>query len=81
MFETLGLYRVGFGASAENLISIRAMESVGCKKEGLLRSFLPNVKGDGRTDIVLLSLLREEWQQYARAALKAKLKAVHQWNP
>ena len=60
-FEKMGAVRIGFGVHAENIRSINALESIGCKKEGALRDFLLKVDGTGRTDLILLSLLRKEW--------------------
>ncbi|WP_298488070.1 GNAT family protein [uncultured Maribacter sp.] len=73
VFDTLELERMGFGASSDNKISIAAMQSVGCKKEGVLRSFLPSSKNSNRADIVLLSILKEEWIKKEKDILKHKL--------
>ncbi|GAA4949835.1 GNAT family protein [Algibacter agarivorans] len=72
-FETLELERVGFGAHAENKISIAAMKSVGCSEEGVLRNFIPAINGNGRADIILLSILKDEWLETAKTELKHKL--------
>ncbi|WP_317130336.1 GNAT family N-acetyltransferase [Changchengzhania lutea] len=72
-FETLELERIGFGAHAENKISIAAMKSVGCKVEGVLRNFIPAINGKGRADIILLSILKDEWFEKAKPELKNKL--------
>lgn len=61
IFEYLKLERVGLGAHAENKISIAAMKSVGCKKEGELRHLFPSIKGKGRANAVLMSVLKHEW--------------------
>ncbi|OJJ17026.1 hypothetical protein BKI52_30380 [marine bacterium AO1-C] len=74
LFEEIKMERIGFGASAENTKSIQAMESVGCVQEGRLRSFLPKEGSTQRIDIVLLSLLKNEWEQQVKAALAQKLK-------
>lgn len=73
VFDTLELERIGFGASSDNKISIAAMQSVGCKKEGVLRSFLPSSINSKRADIVLLSILKEEWIKKEKDILKHKL--------
>ncbi|MEM6342280.1 MAG: GNAT family protein [Bacteroidota bacterium] len=73
LFETLQVERIGFGASAENINSIKAMESVGCKQEGRLRSFLPSADGTKRVDIVLLSILKHEWEDNAKIRLQQQL--------
>jgi RimJ/RimL family protein N-acetyltransferase len=72
-FEILELERVGFGAHSENKISIAAMKSVGCKEEGLLRNFIPSLNGKGRADIILLSILKDEWFEKVKTELKHKL--------
>lgn len=73
VFDTLELERIGFGASSDNKISIAAMQSAGCKKEGVLRSFLPSSINSKRADIVLLSILKEEWIKKEKDILKHKL--------
>lgn len=74
LFEELGIERIGFGASAENRKSIRAMESVGCIQEGLLRNFLPKKDSVERIDVVLLSLLKGEWEKTVKTQLGQQLK-------
>lgn len=73
VFEKLKLERIGFGAHTDNKISIAAMESVGCKKEGVLRHFIPSLDGKGRTDIILLSILKSEWMNTTKSKLQHKL--------
>ena len=72
-FEALKLERVGFGAHTENRISIAAMKSVGCKEEGVLRNFIPSLNGRERADIILLSILKDEWFEKVKTELKHKL--------
>lgn len=72
-FEKLKLERIGFGAHAENKISIAAMKSVGCIKEGVLRNFIPSFDGKGRADIVLMSILKKDWEDKVKIELKDKL--------
>jgi RimJ/RimL family protein N-acetyltransferase len=72
-FERLGAERIGLGAYIENEISIRAMESVGCQREGVLRAYLPAVDGPGRTDAIMLSILKKDWEMGAKLNLKRKL--------
>lgn len=72
-FEKLQVERVGFGVHIENKVSISAMESAGCKKEGVLRNFIPSIDGKGRADIVLLSILKNEWKDIVKSELKTKL--------
>ena len=73
IFDTLGLERVGFGVHSENLRSIHALQSVGCKIEGRLESFMPATREAKRADIVLLRLLKSEWQAEVHSELKALL--------
>lgn len=73
LFEKLKIERVGFGASEKNIRSIRAMESIGCKQEGRLRSFLPDSATGERLDIVLLSILKQEWMGRVKQELGAAL--------
>ncbi|MFK7948179.1 MAG: GNAT family N-acetyltransferase [Saprospiraceae bacterium] len=73
LFDQLGMERIGFGASAENIHSIKAMESVGCTQEGKLRHFLPSATSQERVDIVLLSILRSEWSEHVKEELKRKI--------
>ena len=72
-FERLQVERVGFGVHAENEISIAAMKSIGCKSEGVLRNFIPSLDGKGRADIILLSILKNEWIEKGKTELKNKL--------
>lgn len=73
-FEQLGVERIGFGAHMDNTISIAAMQSIGCKKEGVLRSYLPLKNTQERADIVLMSILKSEWLSSVKLALKSKLR-------
>jgi len=72
-FETIGFERIGLGAYVENERSINAMLSVGCKKEGVFRNMFPSVSGEGRTDAILLSILKEEWLSSEKEKLQYKL--------
>jgi N-acetyltransferase len=72
-FEKMGAERIGLAAYVENKISIAAMESVGCKKEGILRGIFPATNGIGRTDAVMLSILKNEWFDNVKFGLKNKL--------
>ncbi|WP_400076531.1 GNAT family N-acetyltransferase [Winogradskyella sp. R77965] len=72
-FDNLQVERIGFGAFSDNFVSIAAMESVGCKKEGVLRSLFPSINGVGRTDAILMSILKHEWEDSVRKQLKNKL--------
>jgi RimJ/RimL family protein N-acetyltransferase len=77
VFNHLKFERIGFGANAKNEISIRAMKSVGCQVEGYLRSFIPEANGE-RTDIILLSILKNEWDNSIKNTLLHHLKSFQQ---
>ncbi len=71
-FETMGMERVEFRADNANARSIAAMKSIGCKVEGVLRSH--GLKPDGtRRDSIILSILRDEWENGAKENLLKKL--------
>lgn len=78
VFEKLNMVRIGFGVHAQNLRSIHALESVGCKREGVLRDFLHQVDGIERADLVLLSLLNKEWTQQVKSEIKNKINSLKQ---
>lgn len=71
-FENLGAERLEFRADARNDKSITAMKSIGCKPEGILRNHLPMPEG-GRRDSIILSILKEEWENEVKENLKKKL--------
>src|SRR6185312_6801343 len=71
-FETLGMYRVEFRADARNERSIAAMKSIGCKPEGILRSHMWLEDGT-RRDSIVLSVLKEEWENGVKENLKKRL--------
>ncbi len=73
-FETMEAERIGMGAYIENKVSIAAMQSVGCKQEGTLRGIFPAINGEGRTDGVLFSILKDEWFTEEKTKLKNKLR-------
>ncbi len=72
-FEQLEVERIGFGVYSSNEVSLRALESVGCKKEGVLRAMFPSFEGKGRADAVLLSILKREWEEVVKKELGEKL--------
>lgn len=72
-FETLGMERVEFRADNNNLRSIAAMKSIGCKVEGVLRNHMPTLGSDIRRDSIILSILRDEWFDEVKTNLKSKL--------
>jgi RimJ/RimL family protein N-acetyltransferase len=72
-FSTIGFERIGMGAYTENARSIAAMKSVGCQVEGTLRKMFPDEDGTGRKDIIMLSILRNEWLETEKEKLRARL--------
>ncbi|MGV6830650.1 MAG: GNAT family N-acetyltransferase [bacterium] len=74
VFEELALERIGFGVHGENKRSLAAMTSVGCIKEGVLRSFLPSINQEERTDIILFSITKKDWFENVKSTLNHKLK-------
>lgn len=71
-FEQAGMERVEFRADNTNERSIAAMKSIGCTPEGVLRS--NTIKADGkRRDSIVLSILKNEWDNGVKERLKAKL--------
>lgn len=71
-FDILKFERVEFRADVLNEKSIRAMKSIGCKVEGVLRSNMPKASG-GRRDSIVLSILKREWDAGVKDALEHKL--------
>jgi RimJ/RimL family protein N-acetyltransferase len=59
-FEKMEMERVEFRADNNNVRSIAAMKSIGCKVDGILRSNMPRREG-GRRDSIVLSILKDEW--------------------
>ncbi|MEM9664120.1 MAG: GNAT family protein [Bacteroidota bacterium] len=73
VFDTLEAERIGFGVHADNVQSLRALARVGVQQEGVLRAYLPRDHGAGRADLVLLSILRTEWDATVKDALRRRL--------
>lgn len=71
-FEDLYMERVEFRADNNNVRSIAAMKSIGCKVDGVLRKNMPKREG-GRRDSIVLSILREEWFDGGKDHLRNKL--------
>ncbi len=78
VFEKIKMERIGFGVHEENIISVKALKKMGCQQEGILKSFLPKVDGEGRADLLLFSLLKNDWFNQAKKQLNEKLKNKHQ---
>jgi RimJ/RimL family protein N-acetyltransferase len=72
-FDELGILRVEFRADANNARSIAAMKGLGCKVDGILRSVMPLPDGTRRNTIVL-SILKDEWDNGTKELLRGKLK-------
>jgi len=71
-FEKMEVCRVEFRADLRNKRSIAAMKSIGCTEEGILRS--NGYCADGsRRDSIVLSIIKEEWFDHAKANLFKKL--------
>lgn len=58
-FALLGLQRLGAYSNVEHARSQRALERIGFRREGVLRSY--HCHGDRLLDVVVFGLLREEW--------------------
>jgi ribosomal-protein-alanine N-acetyltransferase len=58
-FEVCGLERVGAYSNPDNARSTRALEKLGFRQEGVLRSW--HRHGDVHHDVNVFGLLREEW--------------------
>jgi RimJ/RimL family protein N-acetyltransferase len=72
-FDTCGFERVEFRADNNNEHSIAAMKSIGCTVEGVLRS--NGYRKDGsRRDSIILSILKEEWNNKVKALLQEKIR-------
>ena len=71
-FAQLGMERVGLAANTKNERSINAMKSIGCTIEGVLRNFSFGADGE-RIDVVVLSVLRNEWYGGLKKQLEDKI--------
>jgi N-acetyltransferase len=71
-FEKWGMERVEFRADARNQASILAMQGIGCKVEGILRSNCVIASG-GRRDSIVLSILKAEWFENVKEDLVSKI--------
>lgn len=71
-FEQMNLIRVEFRADNDNKRSIAAMQKIGCKVEGILRSHLPRPDGT-RRDSIVLSITQEEWNSQVKALIQSQL--------
>ncbi|MBW4889310.1 GNAT family N-acetyltransferase [Mucilaginibacter sp. HMF5004] len=71
-FEQLAAERVEFRADNNNTRSKAAMQSIGCKVEGVLRSHAVTATG-ARRDSIILSILKNEWESDVKQNLESKL--------
>jgi len=71
-FEKWQMERVEFRADNENVISIAAMKSIGCKVDGVLRSNMPK-RDVSRRDSIVLSILKPEWEGNIKEILSRKI--------
>jgi len=70
-FAALGLGRVSAYAHPDNARSLRALGKIGFTREGLLRGW--HVHRGQRRDVVILGLLREEWERSPLAAVGVRV--------
>jgi ribosomal-protein-alanine N-acetyltransferase len=70
-FEALGLTRLGAYADVENPRSQAALAAIGFEREGVLRSW--HRHGDRVRDVVLYSLLADQWRGSALAEVPVEI--------
>lgn len=75
VFEKVGIERLEFRADNNNKRSIAAMQSIGCKVDGILRNDMPNRDG-GRRSSIVLSILKDEWFGEVKQRLGQRLNAI-----
>lgn len=73
-FEQLHMERVEFRADVRNMRSRKAMASIGCVEEGILRSHMTLTDGTRRSSVVL-SILKSEWERDVKMRLQQHLVA------
>lgn len=71
-FETLQMERVEFRADVRNTRSRKAMQSIGCIEEGVLRSHMILADGSRRSSVIL-SILKDEWHAEIKTRLQQQL--------
>lgn len=74
-FEIWGIERVEFRADARNEESIKAMKSIGCTVEGILRSNTV-IDSGGRRSSIVLSILKDEWFDHVKENLIKKTDSI-----
>lgn len=60
MFSFDTIERISAGAASENFKSCKTLESIGFKREGVIRKVFPLNNGD-KCDLIKFGLLKEEW--------------------
>jgi ribosomal-protein-alanine N-acetyltransferase len=70
-FRHLGIERLTAWANTRNGRSQSALERVGFRREGVLRSW--HRHGDARHDVVVFGMLREEWEASPLAGVPAEV--------
>jgi N-acetyltransferase len=73
-FEKLCMERIEFRADNNNALSIAAMKSIGCIEEGVFRNHLPDDANGGRKNTIVLSILKQEWENGGKEKLLSKIK-------
>ncbi|MDB5191033.1 MAG: family N-acetyltransferase, partial [Segetibacter sp.] len=74
VFENLGYQRLELRADNDNVRSIAAMKSIGCRVDGILRSNMPKPEGvAGRRDSIVLSVLKDDWFGEVKERLQVKM--------
>jgi RimJ/RimL family protein N-acetyltransferase len=72
-FDQMNFKRVEFRADNDNKRSIAAMQKIGCKVEGVLRSHLPKPDGS-RRDSIVLSITKNDWDSEVKSLIQSQLK-------
>jgi RimJ/RimL family protein N-acetyltransferase len=72
-FDQMNFKRVEFRADNDNKRSIAAMQKIGCKVEGVLRSHLPKPDGS-RRDSIVLSITKDDWDTKVKSLIQSQLK-------
>ena len=60
MFSFDTIERISAGAASENFKSCKTLESIGFKREGVIRKVFPLNNGE-KCDLIKFGLLKEEW--------------------
>jgi len=61
LFLKLGFHRVSAITQVDNIASIKALEKVGFRKEGIMRDYYLSLKDRRRYDAEMLAILRDEF--------------------